>query len=480
MRTRPLHDVAVAAGGRLKGAGAEGTPVTGVSIDSRAVKPGDLFVALPGDQSDGHAFVELALESGAAGAIVRAGFEAGPRWDSRLIELQDPGSALLALARDERGSLPARVIGVTGSTGKTCTKDFIAAVLQERFRVIKSPASFNNEVGLPLTILSAPEDAEVLVCEMGARGRGHIALLCEVARPEIGVLTNVGVAHLELFGTPEALRQAKGELPAALPPDGTAVLNDDDPIVSGYAAETRAAVVTYGLSPGPDVRAETVALDPGTARARFVLAAREGRAEVALSVPGAHMVPNALAAAAVGLVFGLSVGECAAALATADVTAGRMEVFEIPGGIRVVNDAYNANPTSMAAALRAARWMAGRGRCIAVLGLMAELGPISGAEHERVGELLARLGVDELVVVSREADLIAVGAEREGVEPERIHRCAGPEEAGALLRSLARPGDLIVIKGSRVTHLEALADSLRGWNGSGLGHVQAAAKGAST
>ncbi|HJP67171.1 MAG TPA: UDP-N-acetylmuramoyl-tripeptide--D-alanyl-D-alanine ligase [Actinomycetota bacterium] len=460
MRPRRLAEVAVAAGGRLLEPGAESVVATGVAIDSRSVTPGDLFVALSGEHSDGHRYVGSALSSGAAGAIVQSGFQP-EAWRARIIETDDPGTALLGLARDERSAIDGTVVGVTGSAGKTCTKDFIAAVCERRFRTIKSPASFNNEVGLPLTILSVPEDVAVLVCEMGARGRGHIALLCDVARPSIGVVTNVGVAHLGLFGSVEALREAKGELPASLPANGTAVLNADDPVVSGYAGRTRAEVLTYGLSPSADVRAEEPRLDRGTGRPRFVLVTGGERVDVALSVPGAHMVPNALAAAAVGIRMGISPEECATALAEAEVTAGRMEVFETAAGIRVVNDAYNANPASMAAALRAARWMAGDGRCLAVLGVMAELGPISDQEHERIGELLARLGIDELVVVGEQAGLIAVGAEREGVEPDRIHRCDVPEEVPGLLRSMAKPGDLILVKGSRVTGLQHVADGLR-------------------
>jgi len=456
-----LGEIAGVVGGRIRGAGEVHRVVAAVTIDSRRAEPGTLFVPLPGEHADGHAFVVTALEAGAAGAVVRAGLDVPERWWSRLIEVEDPGRALLALAKVERQSSSAIAIGVTGSTGKTCTKDFVASVLERRLRVVKSPASFNNEVGLPLTILSAPEDAEAIVCEMGSRGLGHIKLLCDVARPAIGVVTNVGVAHMELFGSADALRRAKKELPEALPPDGTAVLNADDPVVLGYAEDTVAAVVTFGLSNRADVRAESVRLDPGTGRASFDLVAREGRVSVTLPVPGEHMVPNALAAAAVGLRLDVGFEDCAEGLAAATVSSGRMEVFDTPAGIRVVDDAYNANPTSMAAALRAARWMAGRGRCIAVLGAMAELGPIAGEEHERIGELLARLGIDILVVVGPQAELIAVGTEREGVEPERIYRCVSLDEAEAVLRSVARPGDLVLVKASRVARFDRLVQALR-------------------
>jgi UDP-N-acetylmuramoyl-tripeptide--D-alanyl-D-alanine ligase len=366
------------------------------------------------------------------------------------------------LARDERSSLGALVVGVTGSTGKTCTKDFVAAVLGRRMRVVASPASFNNEVGLPLTILSASWDTEALVCEMGSRGPGHIRLLCDVARPQVGVVTNVGVAHMELFGSPDVLRDAKAELPEALPSEGAAILNADDPVVRSYASRTRAQAVTYGVADiEAQVRATDVSLDRTTGRAAFVLVTPAGRVAVSLPVPGEHMVPNALAAAAVGWHAGLDPEEIGRGLAAAEISAGRMEVFETPDGSRVVDDAYNANPASMAAALKAARWMAGDGRCIAVLGHMAELGPMSAGEHERAGELVARLGIEELITVGAGARLIAVGAEREGVEPERIHRSGDAEEAITQLRRILRPGDLVLIKASRVERLERVAEALR-------------------
>jgi UDP-N-acetylmuramoyl-tripeptide--D-alanyl-D-alanine ligase len=285
-------------------------------------------------------------------------------------------------------------------------------------------------------------------------------MLTEVARPHVGVVTNVGVAHLEMFRSVEAIRDAKAELPEALTPEGAAVLNADDPVVRSFAARTAARVVLFGTAVDAAVRAERIEVDRATGRASFELIAPDGRAPVTLSVPGEHMVWNALAASAVGSVLGIPAGAAAAALSSARVSTGRMSVSETAGGIRVVNDAYNANPTSMAAALRAARWMAGDGRCIAVLGAMAELGPASAEEHERVGELAARLRVDELVVVGAGARLIAVGAEREGVEPERIHRCDDVEEAAALVRRLARPGDLVLVKASRVERLERVADAL--------------------
>jgi len=454
MRSRRLSDVAAAVGGKLAEDG--DAVVRGIAVDSRGVTPGDLFVALPGDRVNGEDFVEDALARGAAAAMV------GPRWagrGGRLIVVDDPGAALLRLAGHQRANLRAHVVGITGSTGKTCTKDLTAAVLRRRFDVVASPASFNNEVGLPLTLLEADEQTEAIVCEMGSRGPGHIRLLCEVARPTIGVVTNVGVAHMELFGSPEVLRDAKAELPESLPADGAAILNADDPVVRDYGDRTPARVVWFGTEETADVAAKAVEVSPGTGLASFVLRTPDGSAPVRLRVPGEHMVPNALAAAAVGWTLGMSAAECADQLATASVSGGRMEVTEA-GGVRVLNDAYNANPVSMAAALRAARAMAGDGRCIAVLGYMAELGPIAQDEHRRIGELAARLGIDLLVVVGTEASLIAAGARDAGLPPDRMTTCAGPQEAAALVGSLVRSRDLVLVKASRVARLERVADAL--------------------
>ncbi|HEX2088695.1 MAG TPA: UDP-N-acetylmuramoyl-tripeptide--D-alanyl-D-alanine ligase [Actinomycetota bacterium] len=460
MSGRTLGEVAAVTGGSVD-AEAAAIEYGSVSIDSRNTRPGDLFVAIRGERSDGHRFVRETLDAGAAGALVQKGAPIDGRPEDRLVEVDDTRAALLELARAARSTLPAAVVGITGSTGKTCTKDMTTAVLKQRFKVVASRASFNNEVGLPLTILEAGDDTDVIVCEMGSRGPGHIRLLCDVARPHVGVVTNVGVAHMELFGSPEVLRAAKRELPEALPHDGAAVLNADDPVVKGYASHTNAKPVFFGRSDDAEVRAERIELSRQTGKATFRLVTPSGSAPVALPVPGEHMVPNALAAAAVGAVLGVTADETAKGLAGAHVSGSRMDVFKTRDGMTVVDDSYNANPTSMSAALRAARWMAGDGRCIAVLGTMAELGPISMEEHERIGELLVRLGIDDLVTVGEEARLIAAGAEREGLEPQHIQVCDDVSQALWAVRSLARPGDLVLVKASRAAGLERLAEALR-------------------
>lgn len=453
MRPRRMSDVARAVDGLFLGADVE---VTSIATDSRDVATGALFVGLPGERTDGGRFVPEAFSRGAAGVLVRDGLAV----DGPAVFARSTGDALMMLARDERAGMSARVVAVTGANGKTSTKDMAAAVLGAVFRTHASRESYNNEVGLPATVLSAPPDAEVVVAEMGARHVGDVAILCGIARPDIAIVTNVGVAHLEVFGSWERIVEASSEPVEALGPDGIAILNADDAVAAAYARRCRGRVVTFGLSPDADVRAETVTLG-ADGRATFFLASAEERVPMALPVPGEHMVSNALAAAATGVSLGVPLEVCAAALAEARMSPWRMETFTTADGVRVVNDAYNANPESTAAALRAARWMAGEGRLIAVLGMMAELGPITAREHERIGELTARIRVDRLIAVGESARPIAIAGVREGVEPENVACYDDPDAALDDVRRSARPGDLVLFKGSRVAGLERLAEALR-------------------
>jgi UDP-N-acetylmuramoyl-tripeptide--D-alanyl-D-alanine ligase len=453
VRPRRLSDVARATDGSAAGDDVE---VRAVATDSRDTDPGALFVALRGERLDGHRFVEDAYASGAAAVMIDEDAEVpGP-----VVRVPDTGRALLALAADERRTLDATVVGVTGANGKTSTKDMAAAIAARRFRTYASPASFNNEVGVPVTILGTPSDTEVLVAELGARHVGDVTMLCEVARPSIVVVTNVGVAHMEVFGSWERIVEAAAEPVLALDDRGIAVLNADDPVVAGYATRHAGRTVTFGRTPSADVRAEAVELD-GDGFASFQLVCGDDRARASLPVPGEHMVSNALAAAAVGSALGVRVAECAAGLAVSAVSRWRMETFTTGDGVRVLNDAYNANPESMAAALRTARWMASGGRLIAVLGPMAELGEIAESEHEHVGELAARLRVDRLVTVGDAAKAVAVAGLREGVEPDDVASYDDPDAALADVRAHAQPGDLVLFKASRVAGLERLAEALR-------------------
>jgi UDP-N-acetylmuramoyl-tripeptide--D-alanyl-D-alanine ligase len=453
VKPRLMSDVARAVDGLFLG---DDVVVTTVCTDSRLATPGSLFVALPGEHTDGGLFVPEAFQLGAAGALVRDGL----RVDGPSVSVRSTNEALIRLATDERRRSEATVVGVTGANGKTSTKDMAAAVLARRFRTHASPESFNNEVGLPVTLLTAPADTEVVIAEMGARRKGDVTLLCEIARPDVVVVTNVGVAHLEVYGSWEAIVEASAEPIDALGPDGVGVLNADDQVVAGYAARADGQVVTFGMSAVADVRAEGVRLD-AEGFAAFDVAADGGRAHVALSVAGEHMVSNALASIAVGLTLGVELETAAAAVSTATVSHWRMETFTTGDGVRVVNDAYNANPESVAAALKAARWMARDARLIAVLGTMAELGPIADEEHERLGDLAARLRVDRVIAVGDWAEQIASASVREGVEPGNVAAYERPEDALEDVRAHARAGDVVLFKASRVAGLERLAEALR-------------------
>lgn len=451
MIARPMSEIADAVGGTLRGADAV---VTSVVIDSRQATAGALFFALDGEHADGHRYVADALTRGAVGAVVeRLG-------DGPAIEVADPGRALLDLAADERRKMPdVSVIGVTGANGKTSTKDLAATVLSTRFRTHCSPASFNNEIGLPMTLLGASAGTEVIVAEMGARRVGDVTLLCEVARPDVVVVTNIGVAHMEIFGSWGEIVRAGAEPVDWLGHEGLAIVNADDPVARGYVAGTRASVLAFGTDPQADVRAEEVTLG-ADARAGFILTYGSDREKVELAVPGEHMVSNALAAAACGLARGMTVAECAAALKDAHVSAMRMETRTTTSGVLLVNDAYNANPESVAAGLKAARRMATDRRLVAVLGHMAELGPIAFEEHERLGELVVRIGVDRLITVGEPARAIARAAVREGQLPDDAASYDDPEQAAADVLAWAREGDVVFLKGSRVAALERVAEAL--------------------
>ena len=453
-----LREVADAVGGRLP-TGAPDATVSGVvTIDSRTVGPGDLFVAIPGERVDGHDFLGAAAAAGAVAALTTRPDDALP-----CVVVDDPVVALGRLATAVHARLVEQglvTLGITGSSGKTSTKDLLGQVLAAAGPTVSPPGSFNNDIGLPLTVLSADATTRFLVLEMGARGPGHIARLCAVARPRIGVVLNVGSAHLGEFGSPEGTAQAKGELVEALPAEGTAVLNADDPRVIGMAPRTRARVVTTGRGADADVRATGVALD-AEGRASFTLAASGEEHPVTLQVVGAHQVDNALSAAGAALAAGMTPAAVAAALSAAAVRSRwRMEVTRRADGVVVVNDAYNANPESMRAALAALTGMAGTRR-IAVLGAMGELGPAAEAEHERLGRDAVAAGVEIVVAVGPDAVGIATGARAAGArDGEGSVHVPDRAAARALLTEVLVPGDVVLVKASRAYGLELLAADL--------------------
>ena len=445
-----LAEVADAVGGELHDVPDPKVPVTGdVELDSRRIRPGGLFVALAGERVDGHEHAAGAVGAGAVGVLA-----ARPVGVPAVV-VPDVPAALAELARAVLDRLPdITVVGLTGSSGKTSTKDLLAQLLAELGPTVAPPGSFNNELGHPYTVLRSTVDTRYLVLEKSARGIGHVAWLTRIARPRIGVVLNVGTAHLGEFGSRENIALAKGELVEALPADGVAVLNADDPLVLAMADRTAARVVTVGLAATADVRAVDVTLDErGTPSYELVTAT--GSVPVTLAVHGEHQVGNSLAAAAVALELGMPLPAVADALGRARaLSRWRMEVTERPDGVLVVNDAYNANPESMAAALRALTTMARGRRSWAVLGEMAELGASAADEHRRVGELTAELGVDRVVVVGPGAQRLYAAA-REGA----VH-VDDADAAIALLRAQLRPEDVVLVKASRAAGLERVALAL--------------------
>ncbi|MFF3398354.1 UDP-N-acetylmuramoyl-tripeptide--D-alanyl-D-alanine ligase [Streptomyces sp. NPDC002659] len=433
--------------------------VTGpVVIDSRAVQPGALFAAFAGEKVDGHDYAERAAAAGAVAVLATrpVGVPA--------IVVPDVTAALGALARSVVERLGATTVALTGSSGKTSTKDLIAQVLERKGPTIYPAGNLNNEIGLPLTALRAAEDTEHLVLEMGARYIGDIRYLTGLVPPKVSLVLNVGTAHIGEFGGREQIAEAKGEIVESLPPadaGGVAVLNADDPLVRAMASRTKARVILFGEAADADVRAENVRLTR-QGQPAFTLHTPTGCSDVTMRLYGEHHVSNALAAAAVAHELGMSVDEIALALSEAGtLSRWRMEVTERPDGVTVVNDAYNANPESMRAALRALAAMGQGRRTWAVLGQMAELGGEALAEHDAVGRLAVRLNVSKLVAVGgREASWLQLGAYNEGSWGEESVHVSDAQAAVDLLRSELRPGDVVLVKASRSVGLERVAQAL--------------------
>ncbi|WP_434600122.1 UDP-N-acetylmuramoyl-tripeptide--D-alanyl-D-alanine ligase [Streptomyces sp. A5-4] len=451
-----LEAVAAAVGGRLCDVPDPSVLMTAPAVvDSRTVQPGGLFAALPGEHADGHVFAPNAVKVGAVAVLATrpVGVPA--------VIVDDVLDALAALARTVLAAVPeATVIGLTGSAGKTSTKDLIAQVLPELGETLATVQSFNGEIGMPLTITHLDQGVRYLVLEMGARGIGHIAHLTRIAPPTVGLVLNVGTAHVGEFGGREQIAKAKGELVEALPADGLAILNADDPLVTAMTSRTRARVLTFGIEAEADVRALDVALDT-SGRASFTLAAEGAQARVDLTLHGAHHVSNALAAAAVAIGLGAGVEKTAAALSRAVLVAsGRMEVTDRPDGVRIINDAFNANPDSMKAAFTALAAMTGERRTIAVLGEMKELGDGGSEEHREVGRLVAAAGIDVLIAVGGD-DASAMAAAAQQDNPQlTVASARDRDHALTLARDLIQSGDIVLVKGSHSVELEHTAERL--------------------
>lgn len=408
--------------------------IEGASIDSRTICPGQLYVPIVAER-DGHAFIPAAREAGAP-AYLTAHDPVG----GTAIRVRDTAGALLRLGTLARNRVGG-AIGITGSVGKTTTKDLLAACMGSTFSTAASEGSFNNELGLPLTLLTAQQDARWVVLEMGVRRVGDIERLAEVARPEVGVVTSVAMAHVEYLGDLEGVARAKGELVAALPASGLAVLNFDDPLVRGMASMSQCPVLGYAVDADADVRAEDVTLDSDLC-ARFRLVSPWGQAQIRLALHGLQQVPNALAAATVALWCGVPMEVVTAALAARQGSRWRMEVHHVPHGPVLVVDCFNAIPASNEAAVRSLAALPGT-RKLALLGLMAELGDRAEAEHLRIARVAEELGIE---VVGYETTLYGEAY------------VSGIDDAVALLRTMG-PGDAALVKGSRVARLEDVVRS---------------------
>src|SRR5689334_7540271 len=419
-----------------------------ISTDSRTIKKGELFVALRGESFDGHKFIEDAAKAGAAGAIVDPTWKGKPASKFAIIRAEDTLLAYQALAANYRKSLALKVLCITGSNGKTSTKDFAASVLARKFRVAKTQGNFNNHVGLPRTILDATSQDQVAVWEIGMNHPGEVAPLAKIAAPDAAIITNVGVAHIEFMGSREAIAQEKGMLAEAVTPEGTVILNADDPFSEGISKRTRARVVFAGINNGV-LRATDVEQTP--AGSEFTILEGAHRCRGQLSVPGLHMVQNAMLAVAAGRAFGVPLEECAIGLATAPLTKARLQIKEV-SGVQFLDDSYNANPDSMKAALRTLIELGADGKRIAVLGEMRELGAESQRGHEEVGQEAAALGVDQLIGIGEMGEVIANAAKKAGLE--KSGAVGSTSEAAALLSDVVEPGDLVLVKGSRAARTE--------------------------
>jgi UDP-N-acetylmuramoyl-tripeptide--D-alanyl-D-alanine ligase len=448
-----LDRLAAWSGGTLA-AGAPAVTVSSICTDSRKLQAGDFFVALQGENFDGHHFVPEAARLGALGALVSAIPENLPAGFG-VIQVQDTLAGLQSIATEYRHTLPTQVVAITGSSGKTSTKDLIAGVLGQRFQVTKTEGNFNNHIGLPLTILRTRSSDEFGIFELGMNHPGEIAPLAAMAQPQVAVITNIGVAHIEFMGSREAIAQEKGMLAEALTPEGHLVMPAEDDFAASIAARTKAGTVLAGIGLG---RVQAHDLEQSFAGVRFTLREGEHAVKAELPVPGEHMVRNALLAVAVGRIFGLTLEECAAGLRALRLTKGRLQQKTVRG-IQILDDTYNANPDSVSAALRTLAQMPATGRRIAVLGAMGELGREAERGHREVGAVAVEAGLDALIGVGPEAGWITDTADRGGLP--MVTLCANTDAAVDVLRNVLQAGDVVLVKGSRAARMERVVEGLQ-------------------
>jgi UDP-N-acetylmuramoyl-tripeptide--D-alanyl-D-alanine ligase len=451
MNRLTLSQIAGLAGAAISSGDGEAI-VDRVSTDSRTVKRGELFVALSGENFDGHKFIEDVAKAGASGAIVSQSWTGRVPDNFALLRVPDTLRAYQDLAANYRKSLPLKVLGITGSNGKTSTKDFAAAVIGRRFRVTKTEGNFNNHVGLPRTILEATSEHDVAVWELGMNHAGEIAMLAGIAAPDAAIITNIGIAHIEFLGSREAIAREKGALSAAIGPEGWLVLNADDSFSAMIARDARARVILAGTTSGAVCARE---ISQSASGSEFTIFEGAHRCRAQIPVPGLHMVQNALLAVAAGRAFGLSLEECAEGLAAAPLAKARLQIKDIHG-VQFIDDSYNANPDSMKAALRTLVELDSDGQRIAVLGEMGELGPESERGHREVGEEAAALRIDHLIAIGEQGVRMAEAARKSGLAKSTA--VPSTTAAADLLAEIAQSGDLVLVKGSRSARTERVME----------------------
>lgn len=464
---REVISARVLAGGE---AGLAKRHVRGVSLDTRSLRQGDLFVAIRGDRFDGHEFVGSALSSGAIGAIVHDSYDVstlGLKSSSKramriILGVRDPLYAYQQLATYHRGRFHIPVVAVTGSNGKTTTKDMVASVMAHRWKILKTEGNLNNRIGVPQTLFRLNNRHQGAVVEMGVDNVGQTSRLCEIVRPTVGIITNIGPDHLEFFGTMDVSAQAKAELLDLLPADGTAILPADDAYFDYLAARARCRVVSFGLSPKANVRGMDIRPDgrDGTIF-RLLLPGKVRQTSVHIRVQGDHNVVNALAAAAVGMVLGLSGAAIAQGLSRFRPAAMRSQI-SVSHGVKLIIDCYNANPASMKAAVQLLAQSGTSKKRIAVLGDMLELGSHATQMHEEVGRFVARQGIDQLVACGPLGQSFAKGAIEAGVDPANIMKVPDARSAATAVKAIVKSGDVVLIKASRGMKLELVVDALQG------------------
>ncbi|NLZ93450.1 MAG: UDP-N-acetylmuramoyl-tripeptide--D-alanyl-D-alanine ligase [Firmicutes bacterium] len=454
------REAAAVVNGEIIRTAQQDTQIQRLVIDSRVSKTGDFFIPLPGEHTDGHQFLVAAAQRGAVGCFVNRRANATLPEGMCVIQVEDTLQALQKLAHAYRLRFNLPVVGVTGSVGKTTTKDLIASVLSARYNVLRTEGNLNNEIGLPLMLSRLSKAVQVAVLEMGMSGWGEIALLARLALPSIGVITNIGESHLEMLGSREGIAEAKAELLSALPADGTAVVNADEPLLSPHLKNLACKVITFGFSSQAAVRCAEVKSAQG---AKIVRIEQEHYPPFMLEapLPGRHNLYNLLAAVAVARELGLSNEEISTGLKRLELSAMRLEVVQLPAGYTVINDAYNASPTSMAAALDVLAEEAGTHGKIAVLGDMLELGELEAEGHRRIGILAAKLKLKALLVMGTRAQLIAQAAKEAGMPAENIFSCDSHLTAAKIISGIAQPGDWILLKGSRGMRMEEVLTALR-------------------